>query len=129
MPRSRKPTDLESRISEVIAFATRQIAQLVRADFAEQVGRLAEGPPARGQRLKAPAAEKPRRRGRRGGINEATLSRVLKVIVSSPGLRSEQIYKKLPLPVAKVKTALAKLRAAKRVKTKGEKRSMTYQAA
>src|SRR5258708_1445242 len=125
MPRPRKQTALDSRISEIIAFATRQIAQLVRTDFADQVGRLAAAPsngrPAPGPKPKAG----PQRRGRRGGLNEATLSRVLKVIESSPGLRSEEIYRKLPLPAGKVKAALAKLRHSKRVKTKGEKRAMT----
>jgi hypothetical protein len=42
-------------------------------------------------------------------------------------LRSEQIYKKLPLPPKTVKAALAKLRETNDVKTTGTRRSMTYQ--
>jgi hypothetical protein len=68
------------------------------------------------------------RPGRRG-LDEATLKSVLGVIESTPGLRSEQIYKKLPLNEDLARKALAKLRETKRVRTKGEKRAMTYAAA
>jgi hypothetical protein len=57
------------------------------------------------------------------------MTRVLEVIEANPGLRSEEIYKKLPLSVELAKKALTKLRETKRVKTKGEKRSMTYAVA
>jgi transcription initiation factor IIE alpha subunit len=54
---------------------------------------------------------------------------VFKVIEDHPGLRSEEIYKKLPLAPELTKKVLAKLREGKRVKTTGEKRAMTYAAA
>ncbi len=54
---------------------------------------------------------------------------MLKVIEGNPGLRSEEIYKKLPLRPELAKKALAKLREDKRVKTTGEKRATTYAAA
>jgi hypothetical protein len=66
--------------------------------------------------------------GRQRGVDEATLARVLKVIEESPGLRSEQIYAKLPIETELARKALTKLRDTKRVKTKGEKRAMTYAA-
>jgi hypothetical protein len=75
-----------------------------------------------------PAKEKTGR-GKRRGVDEATMTRVLKVIEDAPGLRSEQIYEKLPIPTELARKALTKLRETKRVKTKGEKRSMTYAAA
>jgi hypothetical protein len=56
------------------------------------------------------------------------LARVLKVVQGSPGLRSEEIMKKVPLPGPAVKAALAKLRSAKRVKASGQARGTTYSA-
>jgi len=41
-------------------------------------------------------------------------------------LRSEEIYKKVPLKPDLAKKALTKLREDERVKTTGEKRAMTY---
>lgn len=66
------------------------------------------------------------RSGRNGQLDEETINRVLKIVEGQPGLRSEQIYKELPLPPELTKKALAKLREDKRVKTKGERRAMTY---
>lgn len=66
------------------------------------------------------------RRGARRGVDDATLASVLKVIKAKPGLRSEQIYVKLELPIAEAKKALEKLRRTGRVKTRGEKRATTY---
>jgi hypothetical protein len=66
--------------------------------------------------------------GRQRGADETTLTRVLKVIEENPGLRSEQIYAKLPIETELARKALTKLRDTKRVKTKGEKRAMTYAA-
>ncbi len=73
--------------------------------------------------------KQPRRSGRRGTLDEATVTRVFKVIEDNPGLRSEQIYKKLPLSPKLTKKVLAKLREGRRVKTSGKKRAMTYAAA
>ncbi len=50
-------------------------------------------------------------------------------IKSHPGLRSEQIMGKMGGNKHSVKDALARLRATKKVKTKGIKRAMTYQVA
>jgi hypothetical protein len=48
-------------------------------------------------------------------------------IKSHPGLRSEEIMGKMGGNKHSVKDALARLRATKKVKTKGIKRAMTYQ--
>jgi hypothetical protein len=126
MPRPRKQSNLDARVSEIIAITTRQIVSIVRADLRRAAAlKSLRTPWGRGAPAAKPGAK---RRGRRGALDEATLERVLKVITSSPGLRSEEIYRKLPVPVKTVKAALAKLRATKRVKTKGEKRAMTYAA-
>lgn len=75
------------------------------------------------------AGEKSGRRGRRGSLDEATVSRVLSAIEANPGLRTEEIYKKVPVSAEQAKKVLAKLRADGRVKTKGKKRATTYAAA
>jgi hypothetical protein len=138
---------LEARIQQVIKDATRSIVEIVTADIAAQVqsllgaqpngGRGSQAASRKARKAAAPengvpsksGGKKPGRAGRRGSIDEATMTRVLEVIEANPGLRSEEIYKKLPLPVELARRALTKLRAAERVKTKGEKRSMTYAAA
>jgi hypothetical protein len=138
---------LEARIQQIIKDATKSIVEIVTADIAEQVQHLLGSQPngGRGSRSASPKArkgatpenvvaaksgdKKPGRAGRRGSIDEATMTRVLQVIEANPGLRSEEIYKKLPLSVEVARKALTKLRDTKRVKTKGEKRSMTYAAA
>jgi hypothetical protein len=85
-------------------------------------------PVKRGKGSNGVKTAKSKGRGRRGGIDEAGISRILKVIEDSPGLRSEEIQKKLPISPKLVRAGLAKLRETKRVKTTGEKRQMTYSA-
>ena len=135
MPRPRKQNALEVRIGTILTVAARQIAEAVRADIANQLihvmgssgGHKAASPASSSNGAAAPATGG--KRGRRGSLNEPTLTRVLDIVKGTPGLRSEQIQKQLPLAPKVVKAALAKLRAAKRVKTTGEKRAMTYAAA
>lgn len=134
MPRPTKQTELVNRINQIVITAAREIAVEVRRDLAEQVNRLVGGSAsdgrgaARGAAPKQLPAGKGRRR-RRGGPDAATMDRVLRLIQSKPGLRSEQIQKSIEMDPSSVKAALAKLRAAKRVKTKGERRATTYSAA
>jgi hypothetical protein len=191
---------LEQRINQIVSEATKQVAELVRADLAAEVQRVIGGsakgarhvqalPP--GKKAAKPAARnlpahcifpgctnahkgprfsflcaehigiskvdkkkhlddwKVARKGsapktpsspnvagkqagrshRRGSLDEATVTRVFKVIEDNPGLRGEEIYKKLPLAPELTKKVLAKLRDSKRVKTTGEKRAMKYAAA
>ena len=135
MPRPRKQNALEVRIGTILTVAARQIAEAVRADIANQLMHVmgSKG----GQQLAAASASSSSddapatggKRGRRGALNESMLARVLEVVKGEPGLRSEQIQKQLPLAPKLVKAALAKLRAAKRVKTTGQKRATTYAAA
>ena len=134
MPRPRKQNALEVRIGTILTVAARQIAEAVRADIANQLMHVmgSKG----GQQLAAASTSSSDdapatggKRGRRGALNESMLARVLEVVKGEPGLRSEQIQKQLPLAPKLVKAALAKLRAAKRVKTTGQKRATTYAAA
>ena len=57
---------------------------------------------------------------------EKTIAAVLAFIERSPGLRSEQIAKGMGGDRSDVKDALGRLRAGGKVKTKGQKRAMTY---
>jgi hypothetical protein len=59
---------------------------------------------------------------------QETMDAVRGFIKAHPGLRSEEIYTKMGGNTADLKNALERLRAAKKVKTKGKKRSMTYSA-
>jgi hypothetical protein len=94
-----------------------------------KAARKRNGVVARGKRNGAPARNGAKKaRKRRGGISPATLSQVMKVIQDSPGLRSEQIQKKVAIAPKVVKAALAVLRRDNKVKTRGERRSTTYSA-
>ena len=70
-----------------------------------------------------------RPRGRRSKLNDSAVSEILATVEKNPGLRSEQLQKLLVhLGPKLVKQGLAKLRAAKRVKTSGQRRATTYSA-
>jgi hypothetical protein len=125
---------LEYRLNEVIKQAVKQTAEIVRAEIAAQVqrtiGTVGTRAPSNGASAKAAVQAKAKARtGRQRGVDETTLTRVLKIIEENPGLRSEQIYAKLPIETELARKALTKLRDTKRVRTKGEKRAMTYAAA
>jgi hypothetical protein len=70
----------------------------------------------------------PRRRGRRGRLDQATLDLILRYVEKHPGLRSEQIQAQLDVDRKLVKAGLAKLRELKKVRTSGHKRATTYTA-
>ena len=65
----------------------------------------------------------------RARLTEDVLERIVEVVKTSPGLRSEQIQAELDLPRPLVKAGLSKLRVTKRVKTTGHRRSTTYRSA
>src|SRR5690348_13462473 len=111
MPRPRKDAQLENQLLAIAQRMTGEVAALVRREIAAQMTRIigtvnGVSSPSRG----------PARRGRSGGASTQLVSSVLDAIKRSPGLRTEQIYAKLPgHPAPRVKAALAKLRAAKKV--------------
>lgn len=67
--------------------------------------------------------------GRRGSLSTDTLDKIVEFVRKHPGLRSEQIQGEMQLQPGVVKAGLAKLRAARRVKTAGQRRATTYSAA
>lgn len=117
MPRRANSNALEARINQIVQRAARAISEMVRGV---------------GARVAAPAgpAEKGgvgrrRRRGRRGP-NALTLDKIVRLLESHPGLRSEQIRDQLGLDGEVVRQGLTKLRASSKVKTKGERRATAY---
>lgn len=122
---------LEQKINQIVSSAAREIASAVRANIAAEVSRLVNGSSAaRGPGRKAPAAKAAgKAKGGRRGVDAGVTDKVLKLIQTSPGLRTEEIYKRSGLNAKAVKKSLAKLRADKKVKTAGIKRAMTYAAA
>jgi hypothetical protein len=101
-----------------------ELVRAVREHLAAEVATVIGGRPssaaATNHRVKQP-------RGK-SGVSDAVLGELLKAIKSAPGLRSEQIYKKVSISPKVAKAGLAKLREQKKVKTSGERRSTTYKA-
>jgi hypothetical protein len=134
MPRTSTIQSLERRIHDIITRAAHEISAVARRELSDDIRKLlgaAGATPATTRGAAATPAHAPkasRRGGRRGrrGPNESTIEKVLDFIKSTPGLRSEQIAKQLG---GDVKSALAKLRAAGKVKTSGARRATTYASA
>jgi hypothetical protein len=128
MPPRRQSTDLETTISAIANAAALEISNAIRNELALQLRQLAGGGPAARRAASSGSSSSGGqvRRAGRGRLDEVTVSRVLKVVHDSPGLRTEEIQAKLPVAPKVVKAALAKLRRESRVKTTGQKRGMTY---
>jgi hypothetical protein len=127
----RKQTILEERIRAIVAASMDQLVAAVRADI---VAQLQQTIGAQNSTTSAPramsngSALKPAKAGRPRLLDAGAIERVYDVVKASPGLRSEQLMKLLPLTPKLVKLALAKLREAKRIKMAGVKRGATYEA-
>ena len=125
MPRPRKDAQLDSQLLAIAQKMTAEVAALVRQEIANQMTRIIGT--VNGSAIGANGSA---RRGRGNGASAQLVSTVLDTIKRSPGLRTEQIYAKLPGHAApRVKAALAKLRAGKKVRTSGNRRAMTYRSA
>ena len=120
MPRRRRQSPLDALILAAAQRMAFEVSRLVGDHIIREVsGARKNG--ANGRR---------RRPGRpRGSVNEAFVQTVLSVVKKTPGLRTEQIYKKLPSHSrVRVKAALARMREQKMVRTRGGRRAMTYSA-
>jgi hypothetical protein len=138
MPRKKSTTStLETTVQNVLARFAHDIAAAVRSEFASEIERIIGG---------AGAAPAPRRPGRPAGggaaakpadgrrkphparsYSDADVTRVLNLIKSRPGLRSEQIQAEIGNKKV-VEKVLARLRDAGQVRTTGTRRAMTYSA-
>ncbi len=100
-----------------------ELVRAVREHLADEVAKVIGGRRGNG----APNGHAIQGRRRRG-VSEAVLVQLMKAIKAAPGLRSEQLYKKVTASPRVAKAGLAKLREQKRVRTSGERRSTTYRA-
>ena len=120
MPRTKS---LKAKILELLTPLAENLANAIKDE-------IASGAPSTGAKTPSRAAA-PKRvaraaSGRSRRLTDADLDLMVRAVGSFPGLRSEQLYGKVELPPKLAKAALARLRAQKRVKTKGEKRATTY---
>jgi len=100
-----------------------ELVKAVREHLADEVAKVIGGRP------HAAAPSRAAKTGRRGGgVSDAVLAQLLKAIAAAPGLRSEQIYKKVAISPKVAKAGLAKLREQQKVKTSGARRATTYRA-
>jgi hypothetical protein len=118
---------LDTRIQEIVAHAASQIAHAVRANIVEEVKKAAVAHVAR-PAARAPAPKARAKGGRRQsrGLAEADVSKVLEYVGKNPGKRSEQIRAALGISPEVTGKVLAQLRAGKKVKTKGDRRTTAY---
>lgn len=128
MPTRRSPISLDAHLQN---FVTRAAATAVRQSLADEVQRVA---PSSGtsQTVAPPSAVSPntasstRAPARRGQRQAPSADQVLVFVQENPGKRTADISKALGRDA---KTALAKLRAQRAVKTEGVKRATSYFAA
>jgi hypothetical protein len=124
---------LEASITDVIAQAVAQVANLIKADLIAQLQPTAPSSTARvasrrqPRQLAAPKKKPGRPAQPTPGLDNA-VAQVFQAIQKRPGLRTEEAYKLLPLAPDVIKKALARLRETKRVKVKGIKRAAAYTA-
>jgi len=124
MPRSNNDSSLDTKIAAIAQEMAAELVRAVRTHLADEVAKVIGGRPSVASAATPKTAAKPGRRG--GAVNDGVLAQLLKVIKAAPGLRSEQIYKKVAIPPKVAKAGLAKLREQKKVKTSGTRRATTY---
>src|SRR5262245_19103508 len=119
MPRTKS---LKTQILEQLEPFAEGLAEVLVKNFGTAIAPTAKKP------VRAAATKRVVRAasGRSGRLTDADLDLMVRAVVSSPGLRSEQLYTKVKLPPKLAKAALARLRLDKRVKTVGQKRATTY---
>jgi hypothetical protein len=122
--------ELENQIRNSLSHFAAEVITAVRQDIGARVRAVIGGDSGNAVRAAAPLqATKPTGRRRRRGLDERTIESVFQFVTRNPGRRSEQIQKESGVAPDSVRKALAKLREAGRLKTKGEKRATTYTAA
>ncbi|MFN0244572.1 MAG: hypothetical protein ACKVWV_16920 [Planctomycetota bacterium] len=132
-----KNNSVQASISTLLESFAEQVEALVRQSAFDQVSSALAGlggaPSATrggGLRRKAgrPAGSKNKVRGGKRtseGLDEMS-ARLLAHVKSNPGQRGEQIAKAMRSDAKTIRLPMKKLIAAKKVKTKGQRRGMTY---
>jgi hypothetical protein len=112
----------------VESFAT-ELEALVRQATLDQI-HSALGGAAPARRTRGPGRKAAGTRGKRSSEQvDAFAARILEVVKKKPGLRGEQISKEMKTDTKSLRLPMLKLIADKKVKTKGQRRGMTYTAA
>jgi len=130
MPRNTNTTDIQTLVS---TFAD-QIAEAVRRTTIDDIVRRISGEvpiPYRkaGRKVRVVRMGKGKR-GRRSSVDLAAWGdKLLAHVKAHPGQRGEQIAKALRTDVGTMRKPMQDLIAKKKVKTKGQRRGMTYTAA
>jgi len=126
--------DIEMRLTRAAAVFAEELVAIVKAEIdrdsqdRRRVGRAGATRAPKAGRGTSTKSVRPRRRRRGVGDSEAALAAILGAIKKNPGLRSEELRKRLDLPRRTLIAGLARLRLAGRVKTKGKARGTTYRA-
>ena len=115
-------------IEALVSDFTNNLSLVVRRSALEQVLAALGGnaAPKAGRRRGRPAGSKNKKSGRVD--HEKMGERLLIYVKKNPGARGEQIAKALGTDVHSMRPAMHKLIAARKVKTKGQRRGMTYHA-
>jgi hypothetical protein len=121
-----KTTTANGEIETLVAEFTTNLSQVMRRTALQEVLAVLEGG--------AAAAPKQGRRGRpagsrnkRGSIDHEKMGeRLLAHVSKNPGQRGEQIAAAVGSNVDTIRPAMKKLIAAKKIKTKGQRRGMYY---
>jgi hypothetical protein len=129
MTNSTLDQDIQSRIqlflAELKALVKKSALESVQAALADGRGEFARRGPGRPRKAGRPAG--PGKRAKRSSEQvDAMAARVLAQVRSKQGQRLEEIGRAMKLPTKGLKLPIAKLLAAKKLKTKGQKRGTQY---
>jgi hypothetical protein len=116
---------LDQTLTQILTSTVAEVAAAVRANIAAEVAKAVGGKTSTAQVApqKGAAKGKPGRKPKAAHAG-ATVEQVLAYIKKNPGKRTEEI--RAGLGGADPRPALQKLRAAKQVKTRGNRRTTTY---
>jgi hypothetical protein len=129
------PSSIEMEIQSRLQAFSEELTELIRASAMELVRQALGGTSSRGggrPRANGTRAAAPRATGRQKGAKRdpealaALTDKLGSYIAKNPGLRIEEIGKALGTPTKELALPVKKLIAAKRVSTKGQKRSTKY---
>ena len=113
----------------VESFAT-ELEALVRRAALDQIHNALGGVAPAGRAARGPGRTTAGKRGKRSSEQvDAFAARILELVKKKPGLRGEQISAEMKTDTKTIRLPMLKLIADKKVKTKGQRRGMTYTAA